>query len=207
MSRKLLEACIRALVSEAAVAPSAAASNGLALCIQGYQNSVRYTLYSPSAFQEFLQTNDYLPDSYDEVPNGIFAYFQTTGGPADSCAGASEVSVSSAQKGYGPMMYDVCMSHLYPTPIMPDRTNVTGAAANVWKYYLKRNDVQKVPLSDNDCKLHDDADVNYAFKGKPANYSALVANHENFMKQIGQNSQPFLRNIQNIGTQFFDQLY
>jgi hypothetical protein len=106
------------------------------------------------------------------------------------------------------MMYDVCMSYSYPTPIMPDRTSVSGAAANVWKYYLKRNDVEKVPLSDDDCKLHDDTDVNYAFKGKTANYAALVTNHENFIGRIGKNAQPFLQNIQNIGTQFFDrQMY
>jgi hypothetical protein len=156
MSRKILEAVIRKLLSEAAVATSAAASQGLALYANKSGNNVLFVLYNPKQFQVFFE-NEGSPASMsnDDVPGGIVAYFQLAGGPADSCSGAFEVSVSSASKGYGPMMYDICMSYVYPTPIMPYRSNVTAAAANVWKYYLHHlkdcNRYQKVAIFQHHC--------------------------------------------------------
>lgn len=206
MSQKLLKDCIRALINEAAVPTSAAARDGLALYIHKYQKSVRFVLYDPYPFEEWLRDNPPVNMSYDEIPNGIFAFFQLTGGPDDSCEGASEVAVSSAQKGYGPMMYDICMSYSYPTPIMPDRTLVSPAAANVWTYYQKRNDVEKIPLSDNDCKLQQNDNLNFAYRGKNADFSGLVTNHENFIGRLGHSADGFMQNIVHVGTSFFDRV-
>lgn len=61
---------------------------------------------------------------------------------------AYEVKLSAAYQGYGPLMYDIALSYIYPKYLISDRTSVSDEAQSVWKYYLnKRPDVNKVLIS------------------------------------------------------------
>ena len=60
------------------------------------------------------------------------------------------VSSSTAQRGYGPRLYDIVMEEATKLGAMlvSDRSRVSAAAYKVWKYYFEnRNDVKKSPLS------------------------------------------------------------
>jgi hypothetical protein len=58
----------------------------------------------------------------------------------------------SANDGYGPLMYDIAMSYIYPKQLTPDRTgDVADEAFEVWKYYFdKRTDINKTPITLDD---------------------------------------------------------
>lgn len=57
--------------------------------------------------------------------------------------GAYQVSYSSAESGYGPLMYDLVLS-VVPGGIYPDRSSTSKSARRVWKYYAdRRTDVVK----------------------------------------------------------------
>ena len=60
---------------------------------------------------------------------------------------AALVKVSSAVKGYGPLLYDIVMWH--ENGLVPDRDQVSSQARNVWNYYFnKRPDVEHKFLDD-----------------------------------------------------------
>lgn len=54
----------------------------------------------------------------------------------------------NAQSGYGPMLYDMALSHIYPASLMPDRSGmVSKEAMNIWRYYThNRPDIKKEVL-------------------------------------------------------------
>lgn len=205
MSLRLLRETIRGLIIEAATKPDVAASQGLALYIVGSGQTTRFVLYDPKYYTAKLAEDDVSLVTDDS--GGIVAYFQLIGGPADSCAGAAEVAVSSAKKGYGPMMYDICMVHS-KVPIMPDRTSVSGAASNVWKYYETRSDVEKIQLSDNDCKTSENPSLNFAYRPKfQLNYSQLQNNHTTFVQSLEPDvGKYFVSQLVSMGVQFFDRM-
>jgi len=58
-----------------------------------------------------------------------------------------EVQLAAADSGYGPLVYDLALSILYPNFLISDRGSVSKTAENVWKFYLNnRKDVEKQPL-------------------------------------------------------------
>ena len=59
-----------------------------------------------------------------------------------------EIKHSAAYQGYGPLMYDVALSYVYPNYLISDRSSISDEAQSVWKYYLnKRPDVNKELIS------------------------------------------------------------
>jgi len=91
---------------------------------------------------------------------------QTTGqpygrvkfGPSDldvdgNCLDAFVVFGSKADKGWGPLLYDIAIEWATEkgSGLIADRSSVSGEARAVWDYYLnKRSDVQAVQLDDKD---------------------------------------------------------
>lgn len=206
MTRHLLKEYIRALVVEAASSVGMAQQQGYALLIKNSGNSTKFVLYDPSFYREFIASHEGDVSEVQNAPQGVRAFFSAFPGPSDSCEGAVEIGVSSAQKGFGPMMYDVVMSHFSPAPIMADRTSASAAARNIWRFYGGRADVEKIPLNDNDCKTYDDDDaLNYAFRAKsPVNFANLVSVHQQFLKELGQSAATFEANLPAAGLEFFD---
>ena len=91
------------------------------------------------------------------------------------CDGAYKMTWSQADKGWGPLLYDVAIEYatLRGNGLMPDREMVSGEAKRVWDYYLKnRSDVTAHQL-DN---LEDELTPGY----KPDNcmHSSTEEEHE-----------------------------
>ena len=93
------------------------------------------------------------------------------------CNNAVEVAAVAAEKGYGPLLYDIAMSE--HGILMPDRENLSPAAAKVWEFYRDRGDITTVAFDDIDdptgcdsdacCKMYDTQNPNY--KEDPRNMS------------------------------------
>ena len=82
-----------------------------------------------------------------------------------NCLNAWVISYSLADKGYGPLLYDVAIEIASMDPstsgLTPDRTNLSADAFKVWKKYLTiRPDVEKVQLDDLENSLTPDAEDN-----------------------------------------------
>lgn len=191
----LLNEYVRELL-EAAVAPEAAAQQGLALLVK---SGTYYTLYNADGLLEFAKDKEVL--SRDEIEPFVVAHFsvENTPGGSNPCLGAKSIGVASALKGYGPMMYDIIMSDS-PQGLAPDRGEVSGDAERIWHYYANnRSDIEKTPFDDannphtppkeDDCFIHgvepETTPLDYAYKGANINYSGLVSNHEEFINNLG----------------------
>ena len=52
-----------------------------------------------------------------------------------------------ADKGYGPLLYELAMTYVYPKGItMSDDSSTSEDAMNVWEKFTERNDVVKKPI-------------------------------------------------------------
>lgn len=92
---------------------------------------------------------------------------------------AHEVRLAAAEQGYGPMLYDLALSHC--KVLTSDRITVSKYAEKVWHYYYtSRRDVEALPFDDiedpktpptlDDAIMQDDERdwLNYAYKLKGA---------------------------------------
>ena len=54
----------------------------------------------------------------------------------------------NAKSGFGPLLYDMALSHIYPASLMPDRSGmVSKEAMNIWRFYThNRPDIKKEVL-------------------------------------------------------------
>jgi len=58
--------------------------------------------------------------------------------------GDNHVSVVAAEKGYGPLMYELAMMYSSPKGLMPTRNgDVKDSAKNVWIKFFNRDDIEK----------------------------------------------------------------
>jgi hypothetical protein len=83
---------------------------------------------------------------------GNFEAFHSSSDPDYSektCHGAWVVAFSRADKGWGPMLYDIAMELAGTDGLTPDRYRVSYSAFEVWDYYLhRRPDVKRKQLDD-----------------------------------------------------------
>ena len=214
-SRLLIRTFVLSVLKEAAIAPEAALKSGLALAeiADERSNNTAFILYKPSHFQERVnellnkakeagsdlstQKRDLGSLLFDD-PTGIVGYVEVK--PDDGgCYDAYSIVYTAAEKGYGPMMYDIAMSRVDSHTLVPDRKSVSKAAENVWARYLNgRSDVEKLPLDDitnpktkpkeDDCTVHTgvpkDSPLNYAYRGTPNAGGSLISAHYNFLSTI-----------------------
>ena len=102
------------------------------------------------------------PDEY-KPPQPRDAGSDLAGGGVTGCNGSWVVSYALAEKGFGPLLYDVAIEITSGTTslnkggykgLTPDRTNLSRDAFGVWRKYLElRPDVQKVQLDDTENTL------------------------------------------------------
>ena len=78
------------------------------------------------------------------------------------CKGAWNITWSVADiNGLGPIMYDLVMDAISPSPLMADREQVSEDAWRVWNFYLKnRPDIEAIQLDDPLNTLTSDVDDN-----------------------------------------------
>jgi len=104
------------------------------------------------------------PDEYKPPqPRDAGSDLAGAGDEVTGCNGSWVVSYAAAEKGFGPLLYDVAIEVTSGTTslnkggykgLTPDRTNLSRDAFGVWRKYLEiRPDVKKVQLDDLDNTL------------------------------------------------------
>ena len=149
-------------MDEAAVSSSEAISQRLGLVIDQKGRQVEIVLFDPQRITQGLATLPREPDpkddklswgydywsddAWDKVREGVVGVI-TISPPREGWCDKDTLNIDSvaAQPGYGPFMYDVAMSVIYPRFLTADRDSVTKSALAIWNYYLtSRSDVGKV---------------------------------------------------------------
>ena len=111
-----------------------------------------------------MVTPSKLPDGYVVDIEGDFSYLfiglrSDTGravGNVHATRGSGgiwRVKDSDADRGYGPLLYDVAMemvNELDDKGLARDTDTTSGAAERVWEHYARRPDVERFPLDDVD---------------------------------------------------------
>jgi hypothetical protein len=135
--------------------------------------------------------------------------------------GKYSVNKVAAIKGYGPIMYELAMQHIYPNPLISDRDGDTreGDLIILQKYTeginnqveittLKPNEDGYVKCLDFGCddnepeffKLH-----NSQFKMSDKSlYNRLKSEGEEFLEDVGFE---FINELEELGSDFFDTMY
>jgi len=223
--RNVLREVIRRILIEAAATTQTAGSAGLALmrANDGHGRNT-YVLYVPSIIEQMLVSGDI---GYEDIAKGIVGYISVQphqGG----CWNAGEVKLSAAQKGYGPLMYQIAMTD-FAGGLFPDRGSTSMAARAVWQKYVQRGDVEKKPFDDiknpktpdkaDDCPLasgtslsDETAFLNQAYDapGDASGRSNLMAAHNQFLTNMA--AKGFQKNvvetmIENVGDEYFSARY
>jgi len=136
----LLESLLSGLdedIDEVAVAISQARTEKLALMVsKGRQyGRVDIVLYKPDLILKELTKPGQNLDSV-LVGNAVGKYFAGCVCLENYSKGFKVISLSGADHGYGPMLYDIALSLVYPESLMPDRGSVSKSARKVWDYYF-----------------------------------------------------------------------
>lgn len=199
--KDLLKEYVKEIINERAVTTSDAISDGLALAtIQTSVNEWMYVLYDPKTLLAILHSSndDVIENALEQSNKYLKGMIKIFDGHKDEAWDAAEVTLSAADKGYGPLMYDIAMN--IHGRIMADRALVSPSAKGVWDKYLKsRPDVDKLRLDNvNDPKTiptEDDAalyepdepnnPLNYAYQTKEAiGLERLDLNHVTALNRL-----------------------
>lgn len=209
MSKNHLRQLIKQIV-EAAFNTEYASSKSLALLVENYPNSLRIVLYDPSSILDFISDeSEWLTafNQYGDIALNAIKATLDIDRHRGKCWDAGEVVASAAEKGYGPMMYEIGMSFC-PGGLFADRLSVSDSAKNVWKKFDQRSDVQKLhfddiqfprtPPKEDDCKIVDDPILNKAYKTRnQSDKTSLLANHKSFMSELSK-SKINIRHVEHM---------
>ena len=201
MSIFQLRQYIRSVLVEGAISSAQAAEQGLALCIEMQDSdSADYVLYDPDKLEELveLNKNPWNDEVYTSCIIGVIGIASAS--RPKRAWGAASVEYAAAERGYGPLMYDIVMAE--EGGLMADRGSVKPAAKKVWQYYNNsRADVIAKPLDDkfapktepkiDDAYVYPDGaenSLNYAyFATRKPNITGLRKNHTDAMKKLANN--------------------
>lgn len=173
------------VLDEAAKTIGALESEDLALSIM--KGGTYFVLYDPL----LIDQEDQIEDNYDYIHGFIQIKHSST-------CNSWIVSYVSAKKNYGPTMYDIAMSYIYPDFMRADTRYISTAARKIWNfmYTHRANEFLMEPISDLSTSLsckaaeedesknqvrHKSIDYAYAIKNW-INLSVLTANHSKFVK-------------------------
>jgi hypothetical protein len=80
-------------------------------------------------------------DQIKNIPLGYMSFGYRTDGDVYSIFGAY------AKHGYGPLLYEIVMTYVYPKGItMSDEAGTSGEAQVVWEKFYSRRDIKKEPI-------------------------------------------------------------
>ena len=187
----VFERTLRALVreellrlSEDAASPAAAATAGLALMTPP-DGMGAYVLYDQDKAVSTLL--DMSGETSRELAKALTAAGAVVGmlyvDKTAQCWEARTVMSVAAQRGYGPLLYDVAMAD---GPLAPMRDSVSLSAERVWRhYYERRPDVVHEPL--RQCRKHVSVrpwlNFKYTLTGSPP-VGPLRARHEGTVEEL-----------------------
>jgi len=214
---------------------------GLALFINKTLENKVYMLYDAQGFKENLLSkkhsspkNDWYSELESSFYDSILAFIQVED-PETPSWNAKEVKYSAAEKGYGPLLYDIVMADT--GKLVPDRNTVSADAEKIWNKYMNRSDVEHQPLDDiekpqtrsetDDSELHvpmrsrtkqmqkldSNIPIDHAFSLKTAgpNTANLLKNHETSVEMVLGNTRlsrgDFYSLIDNLANRFFNERF
>ena len=231
MIKALLKEYIKQVLLEAAVTDI----QHLALQMVTHPLGPGLVLYDPTALETLVGDvgNFYLDGPLFQLPPGSINGYIVIGeideehGP---CLDSFQVQLSAAEKGYGPIMYDMAMAlsqelgHL----LTADRIDISPLARNIWDFYENgRADVQSSPFDDidnpktpdpnDDCQLYGRSSLDSAYTNLSANslrslMHLLMQNSGETINKIIENNpnfdEPRLINVIYLsGREFFSQKF
>lgn len=188
------------MLAEEAKTASDLESEGLCLAV----HNKRFTLYDP-----VVATNKLTNPAVGNIEIKFLAHCNNW-----------KVEYSAARKGYGPVMYDIAMSHISPEFLRADTTHVSEDARKVWKYMFNHrgNEFLMEPIEDMAKEIskpfcgtaakgsHKAFEYAYAIKNK-LNIEPLVKNNNDYAEKQGTDLEIFNRDMQWFGGKLFNQLF
>ena len=227
MDRNLLKKYVEEILVEAAVKSSQAAQQGLGLIVSDSGRTKALVLFNVKAAAEAVANasnagvteQDKIMDALEKT---VVGYINLISPGDEPQWGAHKVTAAAAEKGYGPLMYDIAMSMF--GPITSDRHSVSPSAERIWSYYAKsRSDVEKLPFDDiddpktpnpkDDAKIYKDkphSPLNAAYEGAEVNTSTLQKNAAKWIAWASKGNIPvstIQKAIKYAGSGFFRQKY
>lgn len=154
-------------INEAAISADQAASENLAVYVFKMTNDGFIFIYDPSTLLQHAQNQlsrktpnlkKLLNKKLIQAASKGEISFQKS---PDCDNDTYQVITSFAINKYGPLLYDIVLSYIYPNYVISDRGSVSDAAQSVWQYYLKnRPDVTKKLIKSigDSCNLPDMGD-------------------------------------------------
>lgn len=145
----MLNFLIEKIISEVIFAESAIKIDqlqdnfGLYVRSVGGPNDNIFILYNIDEIKEIQKAKDYheknkfaneFQVSTDEMLKVVYGFIQTEAYGKQTKV--NEVVVAAAQKGYGPLMYEVAMSYNPERFLMADRGSIKPGAIKVWEFFL-----------------------------------------------------------------------
>lgn len=194
--RLFIEQVIQQELAEEAVPYSMAVSQGLAMRVDEEGGVTTMILYDPRLY------------GTKEMIMGLIEIEKSF-----TCH-SWRIVTSSAEKGYGPLMYDIAFSYAGKDGLMSDRIQVSDAARKVWAYNftVRKNDFEIVPV-EGKCaykgRWQEEQALNHKFILKnPIDFRQFVDSHEKFMNTLGSKDQDdFLNDLIDQSVKFFNQKY
>lgn len=118
---------------------------------------------------------------------------------SDNCKPYSVVRASAAEKGFGPLMYEIALSSGI-AGLIPDNNGTSASARNVWRKFYEREDVEVIDIPEGDCEAYkshvvkntkDRTFIPKAIKLKnPIDYSGLEARHQEIRTMLREPLEP-----------------
>ena len=170
-----------------------------------------YILYDAKSMIDYLRTLPLCkltPQRRSQLKHYVIGAVTVSRGNKSRGWGASQVTTSATQPGFGPMLYDIVMA--FEDGLFPDRDDVSPSARKVWKFYKeKRSDVVAKPLDDinhpKTLTLFDDALVYNGGQKNPLNYAYMINKMPN-VSQLLLNNDLAMASFENWDISEFDLL-
>ncbi len=216
-SKQLLKQLILEVIETEAAIPIEQAEKSKLALYKYMENGVTrdYHLYSPMVFEQELINTDLLNEPHWKIPQEkkdriFYAYISIV---ANKECKFWEVTISAATKGYGPLIYKIAMSDIYPDSLASDRANVSEDAFRLWMQMATRDEYVPHEISRNLCTFKNmDKDrvgteyLQYSYSIKqPLNTQGLVKAHKSFAKKHEPEFGPAIEELlQSYGPKYFE---
>lgn len=115
-----------------------------------------------------------------------------------------------AEKGYGPLLYEFAMMAVHPCGICPDNSGEsTDKAVGVWKKFIERNDVEKLPIPKLAMSVIRNVDTNRIMflKTPTTSFENMTHKADEFIRSMEMNEEQFKRDLFNRCASKFSNAY
>lgn len=176
---------------------------------QGAKRS--FVLYKPEELQRALEDSSYekrLNLNPGKLIVGVIDITRRV-----KCDGAWVVNTVAAEKGFGPLMYDIAFSSVGEAGLISDRDTVSNSARKIWKYIgaYRKDEFTFHPIDPNndDCIFPERQETYLNFRyvlNQPIGTNNLVSRSNQFLHELKRklpNSNP-IEKLNEFANKFFN---